>query len=81
MYTVMLLRVLVICDFKYNRLITIIAMCLLLIRFADWPFELAYRSIVNKVSSQTATDGQTCWASWYVSTFPQADFTPTGLAQ
>ncbi|KAI8583656.1 hypothetical protein K450DRAFT_222172 [Umbelopsis ramanniana AG] len=64
MYTVMLLRVLVICDFKYNRAITIIALCLLLIRFADWPFELAYRSIVNKVSSQTATDGQTCWASW-----------------
>ncbi|KAG2180574.1 hypothetical protein INT44_003578 [Umbelopsis vinacea] len=74
MYTVMLLRVLVICDFKYNRAITVVALCFLLIRFADWPFELAYRSIVNKVSSQTATDGQTCWASWYVVTFPHAVF-------
>ncbi|KAH8554082.1 hypothetical protein BGW37DRAFT_483417 [Umbelopsis sp. PMI_123] len=64
MYTVMLLRVLVIWDYRYNRLITGIAICLLLIRFADWPFELTYRSIVNKVSSQSATDGQTCWASW-----------------
>ncbi|CAO3673077.1 unnamed protein product [Umbelopsis vinacea] len=41
-----------------------IGVCLIVIRFADWPFELAYRSIVFKVSSQSATDGQTCWASW-----------------
>ncbi|GAB5590445.1 hypothetical protein Unana1_05345 [Umbelopsis nana] len=60
----MLLRVLVICDFKHTRLIKMIGVCLILIRFADWPFELAYRQIVFKVSSQSATDGQTCWASW-----------------
>ncbi|KAG2174216.1 hypothetical protein INT43_004237 [Umbelopsis isabellina] len=64
MYTVMLLRVLVICDFKHTKTIKTIGIILILIRFADWPFELTYRQIVDKVSSQSAVDGQTCWASW-----------------
>ncbi|KAI9358753.1 hypothetical protein BD770DRAFT_320448 [Pilaira anomala] len=45
---------------RYSRWIKIIGILLITLRFVDWPYELAFHSIQQKLMEQP---GQ-CWAEW-----------------
>ncbi|KAI8063267.1 hypothetical protein BC940DRAFT_243517 [Gongronella butleri] len=59
----MFMRLLILESDKNSRWIKIVGFVFILIRFADWPYELAFLPEENALqSSQLATEGTTCWA-------------------
>lgn len=61
----MLKRCLILESTRHSRLIQIIGIILILVRFADWPYELTFHNIQAQME-QPIESGQTCWATWYV---------------
>lgn len=51
---------------RYSRLIKCIGLLLIGLRFADWPYELAFISIQERIMAQNPGDNATCWAIWYI---------------
>ncbi|RCH95920.1 hypothetical protein CU097_009099 [Rhizopus azygosporus] len=49
---------------RYSRLIKCIGLLLIGLRFADWPYELAFISIQQRIMAQNPGDDATCWAIW-----------------
>ncbi|KAI8582568.1 hypothetical protein K450DRAFT_292817 [Umbelopsis ramanniana AG] len=62
-YIVMLKRCLILESSRHSRLIQIIGIVLILVRFADWPYELTFHNIQAQME-QPIESGQTCWATW-----------------
>lgn len=62
-YIVMLKRCLILESSRHSRLIQIIGIILILVRFADWPYELTFHNIQAQME-QPIESGQTCWATW-----------------
>lgn len=62
-YTVMLKRCLILESSQYSRLIKFTGIFLILVRFADWPYELTFHNIQAKMDLPIES-GQTCWATW-----------------
>ncbi|KAG0787401.1 hypothetical protein G6F26_010112 [Rhizopus arrhizus] len=49
---------------RYSRWIKAIGVLLIGLRFADWPYELAFISIQQAIMAQSPNNGATCWAIW-----------------
>ncbi|EIE82881.1 hypothetical protein RO3G_07586 [Rhizopus delemar RA 99-880] len=47
---------------RYSRWIKAIGVLLIGLRFADWPYELAFISIQQTIMAQSPNNGATCWA-------------------
>lgn len=52
---------------RYSRWIKVVGVLLITLRAADWPYELAFHSITQRMMDQTPQSGSQCWAEWYVS--------------
>ncbi|CAO3672253.1 unnamed protein product [Umbelopsis ramanniana] len=59
----MLRRCLILESTRHARLIQIVGIILILVRFADWPYELTFHNIQAQME-QPIESGQTCWATW-----------------
>ncbi|KAI8072993.1 hypothetical protein BC940DRAFT_126975 [Gongronella butleri] len=57
----MFMRLIILESGRNAMWIKIVGVCLIIVRFADWPYELAVREVDNK--GVTAQDGY-CWAQW-----------------
>lgn len=62
-YIVMLKRCLILESSEHSTIIKITGIVLILLRFADWPYELTFHNIQAKMDLPIQS-GQTCWASW-----------------
>ncbi|KAI8072216.1 uncharacterized protein B0P05DRAFT_549359 [Gilbertella persicaria] len=60
-YVVMFMRLIILEHDKYSRWIKIVGILLITLRAADWPYELAFHTIQEKLSHQS---GSQCWAEW-----------------
>ncbi|CEP11111.1 hypothetical protein [Parasitella parasitica] len=49
---------------KYSRWIKAIGVLLITLRAADWPYELAFHSITQRMMDQAPQSGSQCWAEW-----------------
>ncbi|KAI9283332.1 hypothetical protein BY458DRAFT_428001 [Sporodiniella umbellata] len=49
---------------RYSRWIKGVGILLIGLRFADWPYELAFISIQKSIMAQTPGRDATCWAEW-----------------
>jgi hypothetical protein len=49
---------------RYSRWIKFIGIFLITLRAADWPYELAFHSIQEKLITQAPQSGSQCWAEW-----------------
>lgn len=65
-YVVMFMRLIILESDRHSLWIKIVGIILIAIRFADWPYELAFQSIQQDIMSQKVAEGATCWATWYV---------------
>ncbi|KAH8552747.1 hypothetical protein BGW37DRAFT_423880 [Umbelopsis sp. PMI_123] len=59
----MLRRCLILESIQHARFIKIVGIILILIRFADWPYELTFHNIQAQMD-EPIESGQTCWATW-----------------
>ncbi|CAO3663798.1 unnamed protein product [Umbelopsis vinacea] len=59
----MLKRCLILESSEHSTIIKITGIVLILLRFADWPYELTFHNIQAKMDLPIQS-GQTCWASW-----------------
>lgn len=62
----MFMRLIILESDRHSLWIKIVGIILIAIRFADWPYELAFQSIQQDIMSQKVAEGATCWATWYV---------------
>ncbi|KAF1805842.1 hypothetical protein FB192DRAFT_1274724 [Mucor lusitanicus] len=49
---------------RYSRWIKVVGVLLITLRAADWPYELAFHSITQKIIDQAPQSGSQCWAEW-----------------
>ncbi|CAO3699531.1 unnamed protein product [Rhizopus stolonifer] len=63
-YVVMFMRLVILELDRYSRWIKCVGILLIGLRFADWPYELAFVSIQNDIMSQAPGKDATCWAIW-----------------
>ncbi|KAL7315030.1 hypothetical protein PS15m_006536 [Mucor circinelloides] len=49
---------------RYSRWIKVVGVLLITLRAADWPYELAFHSITQRMMDQTPQSGSQCWAEW-----------------
>jgi hypothetical protein len=63
-YIVMFMRLIILELDRYSRWIKAIGVLLIGLRFADWPYELAFISIQQAIMAQSPNNGATCWAIW-----------------
>ncbi|KAG1441486.1 hypothetical protein G6F56_011458 [Rhizopus delemar] len=61
-YVVMFMRLVILELDRYSRWIKCVGILLIGLRFADWPYELAFVSIQNDIMSQAPGKDATCWA-------------------
>ena len=52
---------------KHSIWIKLVGGFLITLRFADWPYELAFRTLQQQIMSQSIESGSNCLAQWYVS--------------
>lgn len=60
----MFMRLLILEHDRHSRYIKVIGIFLIALRAADWPYELAFHSILEKLISQAPQSGAQCWAEW-----------------
>jgi hypothetical protein len=60
----MFLRLLILESDKNSLWIKVVGVALITLRFADWPYELAYLPVEQAVLESSSTTGSTCWAVW-----------------
>lgn len=63
-YLVMFMRLIILEPDFHSRWIKIVGILLIAVRFAAWPFELAYSNLQEKLMRQPVMQGGTCWAEW-----------------
>ncbi|KAI8646502.1 hypothetical protein BD408DRAFT_410339 [Parasitella parasitica] len=63
-YIVMFMRLIILELDRYSRCIKAIGVLLITLRAADWPYELAFHSITQRMMNQTPQSGSQCWAEW-----------------
>lgn len=69
------MRLIILEQDRYSRWIKIVGILLITLRFADWPYELAFHSIQEKLRDQAPGSGSQCWAEWYdIIGYPYAEF-------
>lgn len=49
---------------RYSKWIKTIGVLLITLRFADWPYELAFHTIQQRLMDQSPQSGAQCWAEW-----------------
>jgi hypothetical protein len=57
-------RLIVIESDKDSFWIKVIGIFLILMRFADWPYEMAFHTLQDQLMDQTLEIGSTCLAQW-----------------
>ncbi|CAO3595189.1 unnamed protein product [Absidia cylindrospora] len=60
----MFLRLLILESDKNSLWIKIVGIALITVRFADWPYELAFLPLEQSFLDSSSTSGSTCWAIW-----------------
>ncbi|KAI9266328.1 hypothetical protein EDC94DRAFT_515765 [Helicostylum pulchrum] len=60
----MFMRLIILEHDRYSRWIKIVGVFLITLRFADWPYELAFHSIQQKLMEQAPQSGAQCWVEW-----------------
>lgn len=63
-YVVMFMRLIILELNRYSRWIKGIGIFFIGLRFADWPYELAFSSIQHDYLSEVPGEDATCWAIW-----------------
>ncbi|KAI9471814.1 MAG: hypothetical protein EXX96DRAFT_581792 [Benjaminiella poitrasii] len=63
-YSIMFKRLLVLESDKHSLWIRIVGIFLITLRFADWPYELAFHSLQQQIMSQYVPSGSNCLAQW-----------------
>ncbi|KAI8888059.1 hypothetical protein K501DRAFT_173969 [Backusella circina FSU 941] len=63
-YIIMFKRLIVIESDKNSFWIRVTGIFLILMRFADWPYEMAFHTLQDKLMDQTLEVGSTCLAQW-----------------
>jgi hypothetical protein len=58
------MRLLILERDRDSRWIKIVGLFLITLRFADWPYELAFHTIQQKLMDQSPQSGAQCWAEW-----------------
>lgn len=51
---------------KHSIWIKFVGIFLITLRFADWPYELAFHTLQQQLMSQSVQSGSNCLAQWYV---------------
>lgn len=65
----MFMRLIILESDRHSRYIKIIGITLITVRFADWPYELAFHSVQEQIMQQSVLVGSSCWAQWYASCY------------
>lgn len=73
----MFMRLLILEQDRNSRWIKIVGALLITLRFADWPYELAFHTIQEQLMGQAPQSGSQCWAQWYNSTLTIYHFSHT----
>ncbi|KAI9316860.1 hypothetical protein BX666DRAFT_1858642 [Dichotomocladium elegans] len=60
----MFMRLIILESDRHSRWIKIVGVVLIGLRFADWPYELAFRPLQEHIATQKLQEGGTCWAQW-----------------
>ncbi|KAI8145614.1 hypothetical protein BJV82DRAFT_511707 [Fennellomyces sp. T-0311] len=60
----MFMRLIILEPDFHSRWIKIVGLMLIALRFAVWPFELAYVPLQTRLMQQPVIQGGTCWAEW-----------------
>ncbi|KAI9486303.1 MAG: hypothetical protein EXX96DRAFT_548580 [Benjaminiella poitrasii] len=63
-YSIMFKRLVVLESDKHSRRIKIVGILLITLRFADWPYELAFHSLQQEIMNQQVESGSNCLAQW-----------------
>ncbi|KAI8146986.1 hypothetical protein BJV82DRAFT_373037 [Fennellomyces sp. T-0311] len=63
-YVVMFMRLIILESDRHALWIKIVGILLITVRFADWPYELAFVTIQQNIMYQQIQSGGTCWAQW-----------------
>ncbi|KAI8981983.1 hypothetical protein BDF20DRAFT_864400 [Mycotypha africana] len=63
-YAIMFKRLIILESEKHSIWIKIIGVCLITLRLADWPYELAFHSLQQQIMHQTVVSGSNCHAQW-----------------
>ncbi|KAG1443256.1 hypothetical protein G6F56_010740 [Rhizopus delemar] len=66
-YLTMFKRLLILETEQNSRWIKMVGFILIALRFADWPYELAFYSIQQELMDQQVESGANCLAAWYIS--------------
>ncbi|KAI9498707.1 hypothetical protein BDB00DRAFT_738109, partial [Zychaea mexicana] len=60
----MFMRLIILESDRHSLWIKIVGILLITVRFADWPYELAFVTIQQNIMNQQIQSGGTCWAQW-----------------
>ncbi|SAL96721.1 hypothetical protein [Absidia glauca] len=63
-YAVMFMRLLILESDKNSLWIKVVGISLIALRFADWPYELAFLPVEQSILDTSSASGTTCWAIW-----------------
>ncbi|CAO3652913.1 unnamed protein product [Mucor fragilis] len=63
-YSIMFKRLLILESDKHSVWIKIVGIFLITLRFADWPYELAFHTLQQQIMSQSIESGSNCLAQW-----------------
>ena len=64
LYSIMFKRLIILESDRNSRWIRIVGIFLITVRFADWPYELAFHSLQQKLMTQEIESGSNCLAQW-----------------
>lgn len=65
-YSIMFKRLLILESDRNSLWIKIVGLFLITLRFADWPYELAFHTLQQQLMSQEIESGSNCLAQWFV---------------
>ena len=60
----MFMRLIILESDRHSLWIKIVGILLITVRFADWPYELAFGALQQNIMNQRIQSGATCWAQW-----------------
>ncbi|KAI7857730.1 hypothetical protein BDC45DRAFT_500536 [Circinella umbellata] len=60
----MFMRLIILESDRHSLWIKIVGIFLITVRFADWPYELAFGTLQQNLMNQRIQGGATCWAQW-----------------
>ncbi|KAI7879581.1 hypothetical protein K492DRAFT_195877 [Lichtheimia hyalospora FSU 10163] len=60
----MFMRLIILESDRHSLWIKAIGITLIAVRFADWPYELAFQNVVHDIMNQQIQAGGTCWVQW-----------------